>query len=321
MKLNKITGDDSEHWVDFMAEKGYQNTYTNGIFSTLKTMMIEAVARKLITSAPTAKVEKLVNDRRDIKIVTADEFKALFLNNWKKVWGNDRISCLANKLAALTGMRSCEVLGLRGEYVFDDHIYVCAQYDEYGYRPTKTKDKQNIPLAPCFIGELRELAVMNGKGFIFSLDGGATPVSRKSMYDGLHSASMQIGISREEISERSLHLHAWRHFCNTELQKAGVPLPKVRSVIRHKSERMTEMYSHLDPNEFSEVRKAQEALLGISGKQENSAGTTGSAAVTNETGNGTKCKRKAAVPQRNRVQRGKIIQMPEQDTGMVRKQA
>ncbi|GHU18094.1 hypothetical protein FACS1894163_09750 [Spirochaetia bacterium] len=266
MKLNRITPDDIEHWFDVMAEKEYQNTYTNGIFGTLKTMMIEAAARKLITAAPTANMEKLVNDRRDIKIISQDEFKALFLNDWRGVWKNDRLTYLANKLAALTGMRSCEVLGLRGEYVFEDHIYICAQYDEYGYRPTKTKDKKNIPLTPAFIGELQELVMMNGKGFIFSLDGGAAPITRRTMYDDFHSALVQIGISREEISERSLHLHAWRHFCNTELQKAGVSLPKVQSVIRHKSERMTEMYSHFDPNEFSEVRKAQEDLLCPAGK-------------------------------------------------------
>jgi integrase len=293
MKLGKITPDEIENWLDCMSEKGYKNTYINGIFGTLKTMLIEAVARKLIPATPTANMEKLVNDRRDIKIVTQDEFKALFLKDWKKVWGNDRISCLANKLAALTGMRSSEIMGLRGEYVFEDHIYICAQYDEYGYRPTKTKDKQNIPLTPDFIEELKELVILNGKGFVFSLDGGAAPVTRKTMYDDFHSALMRIGISREEISERSLHLHAWRHFCNTELQKAGVSLPKVQSVIRHKSDRMTELYSHFDPNEFSEVRRAQEGLLCPTEKQ---------AAAT-------------------RKPRGNIIPMPERKAGRARKQA
>ncbi|GHU96922.1 hypothetical protein FACS189483_01360 [Spirochaetia bacterium] len=293
MKLSKITDDEIENWFDMMAEKDYQNTYTNGIFGTLKTMMIEAVARKLIPATPTANMEKLVNDRRDIKIITRAEFKALFIDDWKRVWSNDRFSCLANKLAALTGMRSCEVLGLRGEYVFKDHIFVCAQFDEYGYRPTKTKDKQNIPMTPDFIAELEELKILNGDGFIFSLNGGATPISRKTMYDDFHSALMQIGISREEISARSLHLHAWRHFCNTELQEAGVSLSKVQAVIRHKSERMTETYTHFNPNEFSEVRKAQEDLL-----------------CPAETANREK-----------RPSRGKIIPMPEQKTGRVRKQA
>jgi integrase len=224
-------------------------------------MMIEAVARKVILSNPTANIEKLVNDRHNIKIITQEEFKKLFVEDWKKVWNNDRISYTANKLAALTGMRSSEVLGLRGEYVFDDHIYLCKQYDEYGYRDTKTKDKHNIPLTGDMIKDLKELKAMNGDGFLFSLDGGNEPVCRRTMYDDFHGALREIGLSDDDITDRHLHLHAWRHFCNTELQKAGVPIPKVQSVTGHKSDRMTEWYTHFDPNEFSEIRKAQEGLL------------------------------------------------------------
>jgi site-specific recombinase XerD len=67
MPMNKITAEEIENWIDSMAEEGYQNTYTNTILGTLKTMMIEAVARKIITSNPTADMEKLVNDRKNIR--------------------------------------------------------------------------------------------------------------------------------------------------------------------------------------------------------------------------------------------------------------
>ena len=90
---------------------------------------------------------KLIGNRKEIEIITQDEFKKLFVENWAKVWENDRIAYTANKLAALTGMRAAEVMGLKGCYVFDEHIFLCMQYDnKYGYRPTKTKDKCNIPL-------------------------------------------------------------------------------------------------------------------------------------------------------------------------------
>jgi integrase len=261
MKMNRISREDIENWIDSMAEEGYQNTYINSILGTLRTMMIEAAARKVIRENPAANMERLVNDRRDIKIITREEFRKLFTGDWKTVWDNDRISYTANKLAALTGMRSSEVLGLRGEYVFDDHIYLCKQYDEYGYRDTKTKDKHNIPLADDMIRDLQKLKAMNGEGFLFSLDGGNGPVCRRTMYDDFHRALNRIGIDDSEISGRHLHLHAWRHFCNTELQKAGISIPKVQSVTGHKSDRMTEWYCHFDPNEFGEVRKAQETLL------------------------------------------------------------
>ncbi|MDR2177540.1 MAG: site-specific integrase [Treponema sp.] len=259
--LDKITRDDIEGWFDCLIEKDYQNTSINGYFGTLKTMMIEAAARKIIAAAPTEKVEKLVNDRREIKIITPEEFKKLFVRGWKRVWDNDRISYAANKLAALTGMRASEVLGLKGGFVYEGHIYLCKQYDEYGYRDTKTKDKHNIPLPEGMISDLKDLKRMNGDGFVFSLDGGATPVCRKTMYQDFHRALRNIGMSDDEIRERHLHLHAWRHFFNTELLKGGVTIPQAQAITGHKSDRMTEWYCHFDPNEFAQARRVQENLL------------------------------------------------------------
>jgi integrase len=261
MPMNKISRDDIENWFDYLIEKDYQNTSINGYFGTLKTMMIEAAARKIIAVNPAEKMEKLVNDRREIKIITRDEFKNLFVNDWRRVWDNDRISYTANKLAALTGMRASEVLGLKGGFVYDGYIYLCKQFDEYGYRDTKTKDKHNIPLPGELISELKELKRMNGEGYVFSLDGGGTPVCRKTMYQDFHRALRNIGISDDEIAERHLHLHGWRHFFNTELLKGGLTIPQAQAVTGHKSDRMTEWYCHFDPAEFAQAKRVQEALL------------------------------------------------------------
>jgi integrase len=304
MPMNKISRDDIEAWFDKLIEEDYQNTSINGYFGTLKTMMIEAVARKIIIVSPTEKVEKLVNDRREIKIITPEEFKKLFVGDWKRVWDNDRISYTANKLAALTGMRASEVLGLKGGFVYADHIYLCKQYDEYGYRDTKTKDKTNVPLPDDMIKDLEELKAMNGEGFVFSLDGGAAPVCRKTMYQDFHRALRNIGISDDEISERHLHLHGWRHFLNTELLKGGLTIPQTQAVTRHKSDRMTEWYLHFNPEEFAQARKVQEALLDPAGKKEKD-GKGGKA------GTG----KKAGRPDL------KIVKIPEQKKAQARKGA
>jgi integrase len=261
MPLNKITKNEIENWLDYLIDKDYQNTSINGYLGTLKTMLIEAVARKIIKANPTEKMEKLVNDRREIKIITRPEFKKLFVKDWRRVWEDDRITYTANKLAAVTGMRASEVLGLKGGFVYDDHIYLCKQYDEYGYRETKTKDKHNIPLPVEVIENLKDLKAMNKDGFLFSLDGGATPICRRTMYDYFHMALGNIGISVDEIAERHLHLHGWRHFFNTELLKGGLTIPQTQAVTGHKTERMTEWYLQFDPNEFVKARKVQEGLL------------------------------------------------------------
>jgi integrase len=261
MPLNKITKDDVEGFFDSLIERDFQNTTINGYYGTLKTMLIEAVERKIITKDPTDKMGRLLNDRKEIKIITPDEFKNLFVYGWQRVWEGDRISYTANKLAALTGMRAGEVLGLKGGFVYDEHIYLCKQYDEYGYRDTKTKDKHNIILPDELINELKELKRMNGEGFVFSLDGGASPICRKTMYKSFHRALRNIGISDDEISERHLHLHGWRHFFNTEMLKAGLTTTQAQAITGHKSDRMTEWYCHFNPSEFAKAKEVQEALL------------------------------------------------------------
>ena len=295
MRLDAISGEIIDQWLDVMIKAGKKNSTSNGYFGTLKTMMKWAVKKRIIDRDPFLDVEKLLNEKPDKKIITHDEFKALFVDDWKTVWDNDFLRCTANKIAALTGMRCCEVLGLRGEYVFDDHLFLCGQYDEYGYRETKTKIKHPIPLTAELVKDLRRLMEVNGEGFIFSRDGGIKPVNGRHIYNGLRKAFKKIGMTDDEILKRGLNLHAWRHFCNTELQKAGLTVQKVQAVTGHKTESMTEHYTHFDPLDFGEVPKVQAALLEKkSAKQD-----------------GVSYERPALT----------LVKMPEGDTAIHRKQA
>jgi len=102
----------------------------------------------------------------------------------------------------------------------------------------------------------------NGKGFVFSLDGGASPVSRNSLYTGLQAALKKIGIDGKEMRRRGLSLHSWRHFVNTELLQMGLTIPQVQSVTGHKSNRMTELYNHPDARQINAVIDAQAVIAG-----------------------------------------------------------
>jgi integrase len=261
MQLDKITGEVIEKWLDVMIKTGLKNVTINGYFGTLMTMIKWAVRKRIIDRDPFLDVQKLIKEPREKKIVTQDEFRALFVTNWKKVWDNDLLMCTAHKLAALTGMRCSEVLGLKGEFVFDKHLYLCGQFDDYGYRETKTKIKHSIPLPDELAKDLQKLIRINREGFVFSEDGGETPITRRRVYLGLQRACGNIGIGEEEMQKRGINVHAWRHFCNTELLKGGLTVKKVQAVTGHKSESMTDNYTHLDPMEFTEVTKIQEMLL------------------------------------------------------------
>jgi integrase len=272
--LDKITAGDIDKWIlGFTCReviedgkkviKQYKKSYANTAFSILNAMFQEAVRRELITKNPCANVRRLKSDRKDMEIITMEEVHKLFPENFKSVWGNKEINYAANKLASLTGMRAGEILGLRGEYVFDDYILVCGQYGDYGYKNyTKTRENRGIPLLPEMIAILRKLMEHNGNGFVFSKDGGVTPVCHTTLYRGLHEALVKIGIGKKEIQRRGLTLHAWRHFVNTDLQRQGLTLRQVQGVTGHKTERMTDRYSHLDARQIEAVIKAQEVING-----------------------------------------------------------
>jgi hypothetical protein len=59
-----------------------------------------------------------------------------------------------------------------------------------------------------------------------------------------------------------LSIHSWRHFLNTELQAQGLTLEQVQAVTRHKSDRMTEWYSHFDARKLADVMEAQRVIIG-----------------------------------------------------------
>jgi site-specific recombinase XerD len=79
MPVHRITRDEVENRLDNLIERDCQNTTVNGYPGTLKTMLIEAAARKIIPANPVEKTEKPVNDRREIRIISNYQLR-LFQN-------------------------------------------------------------------------------------------------------------------------------------------------------------------------------------------------------------------------------------------------
>jgi hypothetical protein len=161
-------------------------------------------------------------------------------------------------------MRIGELRGLKPEHVYDDYIHVCGQFTRYGYKNvTKTKDNRKIPITPLIRQELDEFIEMNGEGFIFSKDGGETPIQIEVIGRHYDRALAKIGIDTEERKSRNLTFHAWRHFFNTYLRMNNIADSKVQSVTGHRSMKMTDHYTHYDTRLFNEVRTVQAELLAI----------------------------------------------------------
>ncbi|OQY39991.1 MAG: hypothetical protein B6226_00760 [Candidatus Cloacimonetes bacterium 4572_65] len=65
------------------------------------------------------------------------------------------------------------------------------------------------------------------------------------------AALVKIGITEDERKSRGLTFHSYRHLANTRLRESGVSDAVIREIIGHKSEAMTENYSHIDTRKIS----------------------------------------------------------------------
>jgi integrase len=118
-----------------------------------------------------------------------------------------------------------------------------------------------VPTTPIVIDQLNRLKALNGNEFLFSDDGGATPITRYMFNQALSSGLSKIGIDETEKKQRNLTPHAWRHFFNTTLRANNVSDAKAQSIIGHATQSMTEHYTHFDTLAFAEVKDIQDNIL------------------------------------------------------------
>jgi len=261
MKLNSITPEVVQKWIMKLSQDGYNNSSINIKIATLKVMLKEAVRQKLISSNPMDKIKKLMPNNKEVKILKHEEVQKLFPADWKKIWKSYEVY-LFNKLAACTGMRLSEIIGLQAEHIHEDHIHVCVQYSKkYNIRPLKTKDSRNIPITPVLYDELSVLIKKNGNGFLFTKSESNEPITPTKIYKETRTAFDRIGINSAERKKRGLALHHWRHFLNTALLMANVNTLKVQKVTGHKTLSMTRHYAHFDSRYFTEVLDVQNNLI------------------------------------------------------------
>jgi integrase len=261
MRLNAIMPEVIQNWVTRLSLDGYTNSSINIKVATLKAMLNEAMRLKLIFANPAEKIKKLKADNKEVQILKPEEARMLFPADWRTIWDSYE-SFIFNKLAACTGMRLSEIMGLKSGHVRNDHIHVCEQYSsKYGVRPLKTKDSRDIPITGPLYGELSALISKNNQGYIFSDSEGREPISRNRLYKETGKAFDRIGINREERKKRRITVHHWRHFLNTALLMANVNTLKIQKVTGHKSLSMTRHYAHFDCRDFTEVLDIQNSLF------------------------------------------------------------
>jgi len=263
-KLNEISENLVENWLFDLKDKGLVNSTANHCLAILRIMLNEARRKKLINENPVAFIKPLKKTNKEKGILSLYEVQKLFYPiDINKTWINP-VYYTINLLAASTGMRLGEVQALQGENVFPDHVRVCYSYErKYGLKDTKTHDTKEIDINPTLYKLLADLKIKNPTGYLFSVNGGEKPLYFKSITDALYIALNNIGITEQERKARNITFHSWRHFMNTSM-RGKLEDYKLRYLTGHKTQEMTEHYTHIEKEDLKALVSFQESLFAVS---------------------------------------------------------
>jgi integrase len=161
---------------------------------------------------------------------------------------------LINCVAATTGLRLGEILALQPENLSETTINIIHSWNRLeGLKGTKTGKTRTVPLTPQLrLALTNYIQKHNTDGFIFSSNGGKSPIDHKAVYKHFWQALSNIGITKELRKERNLSFHSYRHTFNTMLLEAGVHPETIRLITGH-SANMTARYSHLQLSNMTEI--------------------------------------------------------------------
>lgn len=268
-RLAQITPRQIEEWLLALRRGKLSPSTINHALRCLKVMLKEATRQGVIARDPSAFITGLAERPAERGILTALEIRALFdEKRFEKVWAGDRKHFTLNLTAASTGLRMGELQALAVGAVYSDYLTVSQSWERRtGLKQgTKTGAGRLVPLPKRTSAQLAALIesspYQEPGDLVFWGTDRQTPLSPRIILKGLYSALGRIGITSQEREERRLTFHSHRHFLNTLLRTARVPDPLVQRVTGHRTQEMTEHYSHFALEDFGEVVKVQEKVFG-----------------------------------------------------------
>ncbi len=244
----------------------YANKTINGSLKNLHIMLSEAVRRDLILEDITKKTPYLQNNSKVRGVFNQETVRQIFdYSRMPELWDN-KVYYLGNLLAACTGMRMSEVIGIQLKDLKGGYITVSKQYIyKQGFTPTKTKENREIPLPESLEVMLKELSNGDQEDMLFCLGKDKSkPVTQWSMGKSLDRALKKLGIDEEDRKAKGYSFHSWRHYFNTIMRSNNIADSKLQKLTGHKSGKMTDNYTHFKHGDFNDVSNIQAKIIPFS---------------------------------------------------------
>ena len=267
-KLARITRRTVEAWVLNLGERESLGAVSvNHNLATLKVMTNDAFERGLIPTNPAAKVEGVKESPKERQILTLEEVRLLFADGaLSEKWEGSLSYFTLNLLAASTGLRMGEIQGLQVQHVHPGYVAVVYAWErKYGLKEPKWGSAREVPI-PAKVSRYLSQVVEGSpykepESLVFHGRDGSCPICHKDILEALYAALQRIGISGEQRERRNVTFHSWRHLFNS-LCRSRIPDYKLQRLTGHRTQEMTEHYTHLNLADFADVVALQEEALG-----------------------------------------------------------
>lgn len=254
--IESINVRDINAWLLQLPEfAGISNKTANNVLSILRQIFQIAMDDGLREDNPAERVKPLAKNADNKRRIafTKEQVSQLFSGEWKSNLGE-----AAARLAAQTGMRAGEIRALSPQQVHRTYIEVDASYNNHldGRKSTKSGYSRIVPIGSGIYQMLQKIA--SGGPYVFSFDG-VHPVANSYFERKLLQRMDELGIKAPEGT--LLSFHSFRHYFNSRLTAAGIPGEKIRAVIGHEDEEMTEHYTHLEVDDLKQILKVQRMAI------------------------------------------------------------
>jgi integrase len=257
--LGTITRQDIDEFIkQFDNSSDISARTKNGIIGAGAIALKWAFQKGLIDTDPTQGIIYFSGRPAERHILTPEMATAVFAVDWL-----DGMAKLANLLAALTGLRAGEVLGLQWQDLGENCLYIRRAWNDIdGLKTTKTNEIRTVQVPfPQIMAALKSLAEKNPhgqglSGFIFYSDTlPDKPFDGKILLKKLRHALRIIGMSKADSKKYTFH--GWRHFY-TAYMHDRLTAKLLQSQTGHKTLAMLEHYSnHATSGDTERIQQAQ----------------------------------------------------------------
>lgn len=251
LTIGEISTATIKAWILWMSSRWSVKTGNNAQ-SVLNLILGAALEKNLIPSVPSKNLAFRKVSKKPRELLTIEEIRLIS----KSILWTKKNRLYALLLCSMTGLRIGECVGLLHADIKDGYLDISHAYSDKSGKigHTKTKVSRYVPIPKGFkFPEPQE-----GNPWVFWDEKTPDhPVKGHDVYKTFILVCESNGIN---TAERGITLHTLRNFFISYLQSQNVPEPKIRAVVGHADETMTDVYTYWKPDMFPEVYEAQEKL-------------------------------------------------------------